>query len=92
MLVTWERDGPLDACEGMYRRSRGRRVTMQAQKMPRFGSITPYTALGTLSYVLSLDRVDWTTVRRRRTEMMHALWVYKTKKLEAGNETDSDLF
>lgn len=85
-LAVWECDCPLAACEGMYRRSRGRKVTMQAQKIPRFGSITPYTALGTLSYVLSLDWVDWTTVRRRRTEMMHALLVDKT--VRAGNATD----
>jgi hypothetical protein len=58
---------------GATRLKRGRRVTTQAQNIPRFGSMTPYRALSTLSYVLSLDWVDRTTVRRRRMEMMQAL-------------------
>jgi len=56
-----------------HRLNSGFRVTMDAQNMPRFGSITPYNALPTLPYVLSLDWVDWTTVRSWRTEMMQAL-------------------
>jgi hypothetical protein len=59
---------------GATRLKSGRKVTTHAQNMPRFGSITPYRALSTLSYVLSLDWVDWTTVRRRRMEMMQALY------------------
>ena len=62
----------------------GFKVTMDAQNMPRFGSITPYNALGTLSYVLSLDCVDWTMVRRRKTEMMHALLMSAAMRLLLG--------
>jgi len=64
---------------GAHRLKRGLSVTMDAQKMPRLGSITPYRALPTLSYVLSVDCVDWTTVRRRRTEMTQALFSFVSK-------------
>jgi hypothetical protein len=60
---------------GATRLKRGRKVTMDAQKMPTLGSITPYKALPTLSYVPSLVWLDSTTVRRRRIEKIQALSV-----------------